>query len=80
MSTYSLCAVPSLSSLLEALVVEHADKSLDDREGGLNIDDSCHRVEDLHQKGSDGMLDLLTAGLKEECGALLQDLGCKLVS
>lgn len=70
--------MPSLPCLLEALVVEHADKSLDDGKGGLDVDDSCHGVEDLHQEGSDGMLDLLTAGLKEERGTLLQDLGCKL--
>ena len=70
--------MPSLPCLLEALVVEHADKSLDDREGSLNVDDGRHGVEDLHQEGSYGMLDLLTAGLEEECGTLLQDLGCKL--
>lgn len=71
--------MPPLPSLLEALVVEHGNKSLDDGEGGLYIDDSCHGVEDLHQKGSYGMLDLLTAGLKEERGTLLQDWWWKLL-
>lgn len=72
--TYRLSAVSPLPCLLEALVVEHGDKFLYDGEGGLDVDDSCHRVEDLHQEGSYGMLDLLTAGLKEECGTLLQGL------
>ena len=35
------------------------------------MNDSCHRVEDLHQEGSDGVLDLLSTGLKEEGGTLL---------
>ena len=61
----------SLSCLLEAGVVEHGDKSLDDGEGCLNVDDSCHWVEDLNQEGSYGVLNLLTARLKEECGTLL---------
>ena len=63
--------MPSLPSLLKALVVEHGYKSLYDREGGLHVDDSCHGVENLHQEGSYGMLDFLTARLKEESGTLL---------
>ena len=69
--TYSLRAVFAPLCLLKAVVVEHSDESLDDRQRGLDVDDSCHGVEDLDEEGSDGVLDLLSAGLEKEGSTFL---------
>ena len=57
--------------MLSAVTIEHRDQLLNNRKGGLKVNDSSHGKEHLHQEGAHGRLDLLPGTVQEELGTLL---------
>ena len=53
-------AVASSPSMLRTVAIEHGDQSLSDRQRGLNVDDSRHWQQDIHQQSTHSCFDLLT--------------------
>ena len=64
-------AMASPLSMLCAVAVEHGDQFLSNRKRSLQVDDSCHGQEDLHQQSTHRCFDLLSGAVQEELGTLL---------
>ena len=64
-------AIASSSGMLQTVAIKHGDQFLGNWQRSLQVDNSCNRQQNIHQKSTHGCLNLLSRAVQEELCTLL---------